>query len=367
MEQDELKRLQKANRKLQMEKKRILDFWKKQFVVCVILILALLVVSIVQSCRVVTVTKELRQLQSQEEGRTESQEKSMEETAELSEREATGGEAAGREVAGEETAGGEAVGEDAAGAEAAGGDAAGENTAGGEPMEPDTSVSAAETPVQPTVNSSEGIGKKVYLTFDDGPSKYTYELLDILRRYDVKATFFVTHHGGEEYAEKYRQILAEGHSLGIHSVSHDYASIYANLDAFAQDVRGIQEYVRSVTGFTPTLYRFPGGSSNQMFKYDLTVNQCIDWLNANGFVYYDWNVSSGDAASPPLPSGRIAYNVLDGPNSVMNKGDTLVVLMHDADDKARTMEELPYIIEQLKARGYEILPITESTTPIHHR
>ena len=199
----------------------------------------------------------------------------------------------------------------------------------------------------------------VYLTFDDGPSKYTDEILDILSEHEVKATFFTI--GKEGYDDQYKRIVAEGHTLGMHSFSHKYSSIYASLDAFAEDVSSIASFLEERTGIRPTYYRFPGGSSNKVSK--VPAQDMIHYLSENGYVYYDWNVSSEDAASAMKDANVIVKNVVNG---VGNK-TTAVVLMHDAASKRSTVEALPIIIETLQKKGNVVfLPITEGTKQIYH-
>lgn len=208
--------------------------------------------------------------------------------------------------------------------------------------------------------------KKVYLTFDDGPSENTDKILDILKKYDVKATFFVVGRGGAANEQRYKRIVEEGHTLAIHSASHDYRVVYANLDSFIKDVTDIRNYVYSITGYMPTVYRFPGGSSNSYFTQSVTLKQCVDWLHGNGIEYFDWNVSSQDAVTPILSVEQIMANIMEGANSVMAH-DYSVVLMHDEAHKTTTVEALPVLIEKLKEMGCEILPITDETPAIHHR
>ena len=199
----------------------------------------------------------------------------------------------------------------------------------------------------------------VYLTFDDGPSKYTDEILDILNEHDVKATFFVL--AKEGYDDQYSRIVNEGHTLGIHSFSHKYSTIYASLDSFMEDVNGVSQFVESKTGLRPTFYRFPGGSSNSVHK--ASMQDMIHFLTSENYVYYDWNVSSEDASPKMLDASVIARNVVNG---VGNKHEA-VVLMHDSASKRSTVEALPLIIENLQSKGNVVfLPITNSTKQVYH-
>ncbi len=232
------------------------------------------------------------------------------------------------------------------------------------------SAEADVVEVEQDINMSAALGKnaeeeegiiKIYLTFDDGPSIYTDDILDILDKYGVKATFFVN--GKEGYEEQYRRIVAEGHTLGMHSYSHDYSKVYADLDSFADDMYTLQTYLYELTGVECELYRFPGGSSNNASKIDMT--RCIQYLNAKGIRYFDWNVSSGDASGGYKSADTIALNVMSQIKAL--DADTMVVLFHDASGKSTTVEALPMIIEKIQAMDdTELLPITDDTQPIQH-
>lgn len=159
--------------------------------------------------------------------------------------------------------------------------------------QPDESVE--EPYILPAVNQQENLAgqndtHKVYLTFDDGPSSNTAEILDILKQYGVKATFFVIGKENEESKELYRRMVEEGHTLAMHSYSHKYGMLYESVEAFAEDFSNIQNYLFEVTGQECLFYRFPGGSSNQVSKTDM--KELIAYLNGQGITYFDWNVSS---------------------------------------------------------------------------
>lgn len=237
-------------------------------------------------------------------------------------------------------------------------------------LKPTTALTKGPDEGEPTGDSSgnadgteinKGDDKtKVYLTFDDGPSKNTNEILDILKKYNVKATFFVIGKDDPESIQAYKRIVDEGHSLGMHSYTHKYSQIYSSLDAFKNDVTTLQNHLEGIVGFKPTLYRFPGGSSNKVSNVDM--NQCIDFVNSQGLRYYDWNVSSGDATSNAYTPDQLIANVMQD----VLKYKTSVVLCHDAEAKATTVQALPKMIESLQAAGAEILPITDSTPLVQH-
>ncbi len=202
--------------------------------------------------------------------------------------------------------------------------------------------------------------KKVYLTFDDGPSEYTDEILDILKEENVKATFFVVARD-ESYYDAYRRIVAEGHTLAMHSYTHVYSSVYASLDSFKEDVDSLHDLLYDVTGVDVKYYRFPGGSSNTVSKVD--IQSCIQYLDEQGYTYFDWNSLNGDAVTENLTPDELNANVMKYVRG--NTGDS-IVLMHDLSTKHATVEALEDLIHTLKEEGYELCPIDENTTPVHH-
>ncbi len=217
----------------------------------------------------------------------------------------------------------------------------------------------AEEPAK--INPVKSSGKKVYLTFDDGPSSNTDQILDILKDYDVKATFFVVGKTDERSVKAYQRIVEEGHTLAMHSYSHRYDEIYESKEAFARDLNSLQEYLYETTGVWPRIYRFPGGSSNTVSKVDM--QELIEYLTDIGITYFDWNVASGDAVSRTLPAETIVNNCLSG----IEKQKESVILMHDASNKGTTIEALPKIIEAIQEQGdAELLPITDETVPVQH-
>lgn len=202
---------------------------------------------------------------------------------------------------------------------------------------------------------------KVYLTFDDGPSANTLKILDILEEYGVKATFFTVGRAGEAEEEILKQIVEAGHTLGMHSYTHDYADIYASVENFAADFARQQEFLYEVTGVKSEVYRFPGGSSNMVSDTDM--REFAEYLDRQGVRFFDWNVSSGDGGSHLFPVETIVENC----TSKIGSYSTSVILMHDSAGKSTTLEALPIIIETIQ--GMEdtvILPITDGTTPVQH-
>ena len=220
---------------------------------------------------------------------------------------------------------------------------------------------AAELAQEPVEDYSM-YDKRIYLTFDDGPSRNTDKILDILKEYDVKATFFVVGKTDEESVRAYQRIVAEGHTLAMHSYSHKYSEIYASKESFEQDLRQLQEYLYQITGVWPRFYRFPGGSSNTVSKVDM--QELIEYLNESGITYFDWNIASGDAISGQLGKDTIVNNCIGG----IKAKQECMILMHDASDKNSTVEALSLLIEQVRSSENAVfLPITDETTTVQHR
>lgn len=202
---------------------------------------------------------------------------------------------------------------------------------------------------------------KVYLTFDDGPSKYTEDILDILDAYDVKATFFVLGKENEYSVSMLREIAKRGHTIGMHSYSHRYVDIYSSVEAFSEDFYRIYSYILDNTGIQSVYYRFPGGSSNTISDIDMQV--FADFLAEQEVEYYDWNLSSGDGGNVLLDVDTLVRNSTEN----ILQHSTSIILMHDAASRPTTVEALPQIIENILAmEDTVILPITEETTPVHH-
>lgn len=207
-------------------------------------------------------------------------------------------------------------------------------------------------------DSSSGI-RRVYLTFDDGPSANTDRILDILAQYGVKATFFVV--GKEGYADQYRRIVEDGHTLAMHSYSHRYNEVYASLDAYKADLTKLHDYLYELTGEDCRFVRFPGGSSNTVSK--VSMWDLIDYLESEDMVYFDWNVSSGDSTGGKKSVEQLTSNVLDN----IGKYNNAVVLFHDAAGKTTTVDALAGIIEKiLDSDNTVLLPISEDTVKVQH-
>ena len=199
----------------------------------------------------------------------------------------------------------------------------------------------------------------VYLTFNSVPGDNTKAILDVLAQHNVKATFFVVGSEDEATAEIYQRIVNEGHTIGMHSYSNRYSSIYSSKDAFKKDYQKLSDYIFELTGVKTKYYRFPGGSGNEIS--DINMAQFVHILNQEQITYFDWNVSAGDAAN-----GYTTQDVLDNVLGGVSKYKTSVVLLHDGENKSTTVQALGTLIQSLKNQGAVVLPIDEDTKVIQY-
>ena len=199
--------------------------------------------------------------------------------------------------------------------------------------------------------------KVVYLTFDDGPGPYTEELLEVLAKYDVKATFFVV---DNEYSYVMKEIVDQGHSIGIHSVTHDYEEIYASPEAYFTDLHKMQDIIYEMTGVRTTLMRFPGGSSNTISRFNRGIMTLLTEAVQNaGFQYFDWNVDSNDAGLA-RKKNLVLENVTEG----LRWHPTAIVLQHDIHPFS--VEAVEEIILWGLENGFTFLPLQPDSPNAHH-
>ena len=204
-----------------------------------------------------------------------------------------------------------------------------------------------------TVKNREVGSRIIYLTFDDGPGAYTNHLLDVLKKYNVKVTFFVTGKGDDAIIKREHD---EGHTVALHSNTHNYSYIYASQNNYFEDLNAVRNRVKRITGVESNIIRFPGGTSNTVSK--ISMRELAKEVTNRGFYYFDWNVSSGDAGGTTSSDG--VYN-----NVVNNlKAGTSVVLQHDI--KKFSVDAVERIIQYGLANGYTFKPLTESSPAIRH-
>lgn len=207
--------------------------------------------------------------------------------------------------------------------------------------------------------ASEQDTRQVYLTFDCEPSENTELILDELKKYNIKATFFVSGIDSEEAKAICKRIVDDGHTIGMHSYSNRYSTVYNSTDSFESDLNDISNYILESTGIESKFYRFPGGSGNKISNVDMT--EFVKILNNHSIKYFDWNVSAGDA-SGNYTVESVVNNVLEG----VGEYKTSVVLLHDASDKSTTAESIGPLIEAIKDIKAEILPIDENTYVVQY-
>ena len=206
--------------------------------------------------------------------------------------------------------------------------------------------------------ATERVEKTAFLTFDDGPSERTDEVLDILAEKGVKATFYVIGQSSEENFQRMRDIVAQGHTLGMHSYCHNYEKIYASVEDYLADMYQIFTQIKEATGQTPTAFRFPGGSLN---AYNGALyREMISEMMRRGFVPCDWNISSGDATGESMSASAITQNILG------QSGDKIrcFILYHDSEPKTSSVGSLSDVIDGLQEQGFKLEAITEKTMPV---
>ena len=199
--------------------------------------------------------------------------------------------------------------------------------------------------------------KIIYITFDDGPGgKITSETLDILKEENVPATFFLI--GGQIKNQEalVNRIKEEGHSLGLHSMSHNQNKLYCSNISFLNEMLEAQKVIENVTGERTNILRFPFGCNNQ--RYHLK-NDLVDLLHENNLKIYDWNVDSTDGANPTAPPETFIKHA-------KSDKDTITLLMHCGFQNKNSPKALPQIIKYYKEQGYEFRRITTDTDEVFH-
>lgn len=206
----------------------------------------------------------------------------------------------------------------------------------------------------------EGTKKIIYLTFDDGPGPYTAQLLDILKKHNAKATFFVTNQF-PEYADLIKREADEGHSIAVHTYSHDYQTIYASSENFWNDFEQMQQIIEQETGYRTKLMRFPGGSSNTVSRFNPGImTQLIQEAESKGYTFIDWNASSGDGRVDTTSESVIAES-----EEQCSYSDTSVLLCHDI--KQSTVEAMDEFLTWGEQNGYTFLPMSPYSNSCHQQ
>ena len=216
-----------------------------------------------------------------------------------------------------------------------------------------------EMRVDPIPQPAAAPAGTVYLTFDGGPSQNTVTILDTLKRYGQKATFFVVGKNIPGNEAILKRMVDEGHTIGVRSYSGDYNAIYASPEAFLEDFHQSYQAVYDACGVYPTIFRFPGGSVSPYNQAN--YEQLIAEMLRRGFVYYDWSVSAGDDTSASRTITQITQAVLAG---LQRTTATPIVLLHDSADKADTAHALANLVSELDRAGYTCDRLTNSVRPV---
>lgn len=202
-------------------------------------------------------------------------------------------------------------------------------------------------------------GKIIYLTFDDGPASYTPEILDVLDKYNVKATFFVTNQFSN-YQHLIKKEYESGHTVAVHTYTHNYKKIYDSLDNYMVDFYNINQVIYEQTGYFSKIFRFPGGSSNTISKFNKGImTELVNKMNELGYYYFDWNVDSMDTST--TDPNQIFKNVMSG----AEQNEYSVVLMHDI--KKANIESVDKILSYGLENGYTFLPLDENSPLVQHK
>ncbi|QGG46931.1 polysaccharide deacetylase family protein [Heliorestis convoluta] len=196
--------------------------------------------------------------------------------------------------------------------------------------------------------------KIAYLTFDDGPSDITPRVLDILKHYQIPATFFVIGRQVENHVETTKRIVAEGHALGNHTYSHQYRQIYSSVEAFMQDLQKAENLLDKIVQQRPSIIRAPGGTQGNFSP------ALVKRLLESGYIIHDWNIDARDTSAPLVSAAYIEKQVLE---QAKNK-DSIIVLFHDGPGKVTLPQALPAIIEGLIQEGYTFQIIDDTTKPV---
>jgi len=217
----------------------------------------------------------------------------------------------------------------------------------------------------PTVSAPSGIYKNsmIYLTFDDGPSNVTGQVLDILKEKNVKATFFVINNS-DSLNYLIKRAYDEGHTIGLHSNTHRYDLIYSSVDNYFNDLNAIGNKVKKITGVESRIIRFPGGGSNLVSaNYSIGIMKVLtNEVLARGYHYFDWNVDCGDAGG-----SKNSQDVYKNVVNYLNHNQTNVVLMHDFQNNYKTLNALRDIIDYGIENGYTFAALDMNTPLVRHR
>lgn len=209
-----------------------------------------------------------------------------------------------------------------------------------------------------TTLATEGEEEKIiYLTFDDGPGgKVTTHILDTLKSEGVNATFFLIGNQVKGQEALVKRIHSEGHSIGLHSMSHERSRLYSSNDNFLKEMIESQVIIKEVVGISPTILRFPFGCNNSCYKLKKSL---VDLLHENNFRIYDWNVDTTDGANSNASKCTLI-------NKAKSNKNTIILLMHCGYINENSSKALPQIIQYYKNQGYTFKAINDETPEVFH-
>lgn len=208
----------------------------------------------------------------------------------------------------------------------------------------------------PVLTANKKPQKTVYITFDDGPSDNTFEVLEILRKQDVKATFFVLGNQAKTHPELINAIWEQGHAIGNHTYNHNYQDLYSGFTEFWRQIKQTEEIVRGITGVRPQVIRAPGGTFNH-FDHNY-----FNLLKQAGYIVTDWTVDSGDSKRKGVPASEILKE-----STTDLKSSRVILLLHDGGGHQESVKALPGIIARYKAAGYSFGILDETVEPVQFR
>ena len=224
----------------------------------------------------------------------------------------------------------------------------------------ESATSGLQAQIQQT-KAEKGKHKVAYLTYDDGPSSITPNLLDALKANGVHATFFVVGAAAQKYPDVVKREADEGNVVGVHSWTHDYKYIYSSETNFLDDFNKLKDYVTNLTGTAPTVNRYPGGTNETCGNPNHMLRKVDPQVKAMGFKPFDWNAYAKDAVSGYRPS--VEQTVQNVMSTVGNK-TTLVILMHDTAVNGNDVTALPQIVKELRNKGYSFGTLSTATPKV---
>lgn len=203
--------------------------------------------------------------------------------------------------------------------------------------------------VRSAPTSQASLRPTVYLTFDDGPSANTKEVLDLLREQSVRATFFVIGNTQEKERPLYSRIVEEGHAIGIHTYSHNESQVYSSFSAFMEDFHKIEAWIYETSGQKPKICRIPGGTNTLLCPKSLKT-QILTAFKNEGYACFDWDIDPLDSGAHALPADKLAAAVIS--EAKTRAKEDLVILMHDDSLRTTLPQALATIITYFKEQGY---------------